>query len=70
MTIKAGGYGFVEFEDEKDAEDASKAMHGVEIHGQKITVQFSRDPRAPRGSGPPPGKPARALCLFCFFHVV
>jgi len=40
--IKDGGYGFVEFEDTRDAEDAVKDLDGRELDGARIIVEFAR----------------------------
>lgn len=38
------GYGFVEFEDERDAEDAVYDLHGRELKGERIIVEHARLP--------------------------
>jgi arginine/serine-rich splicing factor 4/5/6 len=35
------GYAFIEFEDQKDAEDAIKEMDGKKIDGQRIVAQLA-----------------------------
>ncbi|CDH59856.1 predicted protein [Lichtheimia corymbifera JMRC:FSU:9682] len=68
-------YAFVEFEDERDAEDAFNEMHGRRIDGRTISVQWARNapsarwrfdratsPRPNRrlhSQSPPPPPPAR-----------
>eukprot|EP00914_Ancora_sagittata_P033727 GHVO01068144.1.p4 GENE.GHVO01068144.1~~GHVO01068144.1.p4 ORF type:complete len:138 (+),score=24.73 GHVO01068144.1:522-935(+) len=48
-TGKHRGFGFVEFEEEIDAEHAIKNMHDSEIYGRTITVNLARSP--PKGVG-------------------
>lgn len=43
------GYGFVEFEDERDADDAVYEMNGRELLGERVTVEHARG--LPRRSG-------------------
>ncbi|VDN97118.1 unnamed protein product [Rodentolepis nana] len=43
------GYGFVEFEEERDAEDAVYDLHGRELKGERIIVEHARLPPG-RGS--------------------
>lgn len=40
--VKRGGYGFVEYEDPRDAEDAIKALDGVRFLGDRIVVEWAR----------------------------
>ncbi|XBJ08247.1 hypothetical protein VPH35_013599 [Triticum aestivum] len=62
-------YGFVEFSDPRDADDARYELDGQEIDGSRIIVEFARGiPRGPGGSreylgrGPPPGS---GRCFNC-----
>ncbi|XP_061379948.1 serine-arginine protein 55 isoform X5 [Danaus plexippus] len=56
------GYGFVEFEDYRDADDAVYELNGKELLGERVTVERARG--APRGSDrwrrdqPRPARPA------------
>jgi arginine/serine-rich splicing factor 1/9 len=41
--VKSGrGFGFVEFDDTRDAEDAIDALDGTNFEGGRIRVEFSR----------------------------
>jgi len=42
VLIKHGKYGFAEFENSRDAEDAVHDMHGRRILGSRITVEFAK----------------------------
>ncbi|KAJ3182929.1 hypothetical protein HDU85_002532 [Gaertneriomyces sp. JEL0708] len=44
VDIKAPGYGFVTFEDVRDAEDAVRAVNGYNLHGERLLVEFARKP--------------------------
>ncbi|KAJ8298802.1 hypothetical protein KUTeg_022862 [Tegillarca granosa] len=47
-------YGFVDYEDQRDAEDALRYENGRELCGSNIRVEWSKGaPRGP-GGGPPP----------------
>lgn len=39
------GYGFVEFEDMRDAEDAVYEMNGRDLCGERVIVEHARAPR-------------------------
>lgn len=45
------GFGFVEFSDERDADDSVKTLNGTEIHGQRIAVEESRGKKRVPGEG-------------------
>eukprot|EP00128_Syssomonas_multiformis_P002718 Colp12_sorted_trinity150504_noHs@29767 len=45
------GFGFVEYEDRRDAEDAVRALHGIDLEGNRITVEFARGSRGGRFEG-------------------
>ncbi|CAM0957596.1 unnamed protein product [Alopecurus aequalis] len=62
-------YGFVEFSDPRDADDARYELDGREVDGSRIIVEFAKGtPRGPGGSrdytgrGPPPGS---GRCFNC-----
>lgn len=40
--VKRGGYGFVEYEDPRDAEDAIRALDGIRFLGDRIVVEWAR----------------------------
>eukprot|EP00124_Ichthyophonus_hoferi_P000890 Ihof_evm14s38 gene=Ihof_evmTU14s38 len=52
VTLK-NGFGFVEFEDERDAEDAIKGVDGVDLLGNRIRVEMSLGSRGMRGGAGP-----------------
>ena len=45
------GFGFVEMETEKDAQEAIKKFNGGELHGKVITVNEARPKREAGGPG-------------------
>ena len=50
LDLKEGGYGFVEYEDPRDAEDAIAALNDYAIDGAHLLVQIANDKRsAPEG---------------------
>eukprot|EP00128_Syssomonas_multiformis_P002715 Colp12_sorted_trinity150504_noHs@4012 len=51
------GFGFVEYEDRRDAEDAVRALHGIDLEGNRITVEFARGSRG--------GPSANERCFLC-----
>ncbi|KAJ3024044.1 hypothetical protein HKX48_007975 [Thoreauomyces humboldtii] len=42
VEIKPAGFGFVEFEDPRDAEDAVRALHDHPFEGKRLVVEFSK----------------------------
>jgi len=50
MTGQPKGFGFVEMENERDAQQAIAKLNGVELGGKKLTVNEAR-PRQDRGGG-------------------
>ncbi|XP_054465925.1 serine/arginine-rich splicing factor 6-like isoform X2 [Anoplopoma fimbria] len=53
-TDLKNGYGFVEFEDNRDADDAVYELNGKELCGERVIVEHARGPRRDRdgyGSG-------------------
>ncbi|XP_040570202.1 serine-arginine protein 55 [Lepeophtheirus salmonis] len=48
VVIKSG-YGFVEFDDPRDADDVVNDMDGKEFQGGRVRVEMARDPRERRG---------------------
>jgi cold-inducible RNA-binding protein len=53
-TQRSKGFGFVEFENDEDADKAIKALNESEMEGRKIIVNEARpmEERAPRQDGP------------------
>ena len=56
VLIIQGSYAFVEFQDEKDAQDALDALQGKSMGGLKITIEWSKKSGRfdPRDSKRPP----------------
>lgn len=48
-TSQSKGFGFVEMENDADAEEAIKQLEGTEVQGRKITVSIAK-PREERSS--------------------
>ncbi|KND02422.1 uncharacterized protein SPPG_02888 [Spizellomyces punctatus DAOM BR117] len=42
VEVKPAGYGFVEYDDPRDAQDAMHALNGYIFEGQRLVVEFSR----------------------------
>uniref|UniRef100_A0A915BBJ1 RRM domain-containing protein n=1 Tax=Parascaris univalens TaxID=6257 RepID=A0A915BBJ1_PARUN len=60
--VLKNGFGFVEFDDPRDADDAVYELNGKDLCGERIILEFSR--RGPRGRGmydryPPPRRESR-----------
>jgi len=52
--VKRGGYGFVEYEDPRDAEDAIKYCDGMRAFGGRIVVEWARGSNRGGGRGGAP----------------
>ena len=52
------GYAFVEFEEERDAEDAVYELNGKSVNGESVNVDYATVPRM-TGRGRSPGYSAR-----------
>jgi len=52
-------YGFVEFELDRDADDAVRYLHGIEMHGSKLIVEHTK------GGERPPGSKRNENCFVC-----
>jgi len=48
-VLLKNGYGFVEFDDNRDADDAVYELNGKELCGERITVEHARAPPGMRG---------------------
>ncbi|KAI3381440.1 hypothetical protein SNEBB_000885 [Seison nebaliae] len=46
------GYGFVEFDNRRDARDALEQMNGKQLCGESISLEFARDGGSRRGQSP------------------
>nr|ACO14995.1 Splicing factor, arginine/serine-rich 4 [Caligus clemensi] len=53
------GYGFVEFEDHRDADDAVQDLDGKDMNGSRVRVEFARSPRDKRGGSRYPSTSSR-----------
>eukprot|EP00052_Salpingoeca_macrocollata_P020887 m.176791 g.176791 ORF g.176791 m.176791 type:complete len:188 (+) comp21390_c1_seq2:53-616(+) len=51
VDLKNGGYGFVQFLDERDAADAVRDMDGFRFEGERLLVQHSRRNRGGSNTG-------------------
>lgn len=53
ISRRSKGFGFVEMENDADAEKAIEMWNGKELEGRKLTVNEARpmEPRAPRAGG-------------------
>merc|ERR1711988_222683 len=50
-VVVKNGYGFVEFDDYRDADDAVHDMDGKDMQGGRVRVELARDPRDRGGRG-------------------
>lgn len=48
--ISVNRYGFVEFEDNRDADDAVYELNGKDLCGERVIVEHARGPRRDRDS--------------------
>merc|ERR1712107_802309 len=48
------GFGFVEFDDYRDADDAVYELNGKELLGQRVSVEHAKGPRRDRDRGRSP----------------
>merc|ERR1712012_812463 len=48
-VVVKNGYGFVEFDDYRDADDAVHDLDGKDMQGGRVRVELARDPRDRRG---------------------
>jgi len=61
IFIKSGRYGFCEFDDYRDADDAIHDLNGKELLGTRITVEHARGPRRDGGGRGRDGDRRRAM---------
>lgn len=59
-TRKSRGFGFVTFEETRDAEKAIEKLNSTEIDGREIRVERARDSRGQRRSGGYNQRPRRS----------
>merc|ERR1712088_73176 len=50
-VVVKNGYGFVEFDDQRDADDATHDLDGKDMQGGRVRVELAREPRDRRGGG-------------------
>jgi len=62
LTGKHRGFGFIEFEEDIDAQSAVDNMHDSELYGKVLTVNFARSPARQPGEG------SRPVWADDFFH--
>lgn len=61
-------YGFVEFDDNRDADDAVYELNGKELCGERVVVEHARGPRRDRDSyGGGYGGGGRSKCWLPYF---
>jgi len=63
--VKRGGFGFVEFEDKRDAEDAIKELDGATLLGRRIAVEWAKGPRRGSDSSSSRDKTDGDACFKC-----
>jgi RNA recognition motif-containing protein len=51
MTNRSRGFGFVEFNDEAQANSAKAGLDGTELDGRRIRVDFAQDRQGGGGGG-------------------
>ncbi|KAF9579102.1 hypothetical protein BGW38_004788, partial [Lunasporangiospora selenospora] len=54
LDIKRGtnsDYGFVEYDDRRDAEEAVHRLNGYNVNGSSIVVEFAKNEARPPGGG-------------------
>ncbi|XP_041366216.1 serine/arginine-rich splicing factor 3-like [Gigantopelta aegis] len=54
VARKPPGFAFVEFEDPRDAEDATRALDGQRVNGRRVRVEMSSGKSRWGSRGPPP----------------
>ena len=52
VLIKQGKYGFAEFDDSRDADDAVYELHGKRLLGSRITLEFAKVSQHYKALGP------------------
>lgn len=50
-TKKSRGFGFVNFENEEDADSAKSGLDGQDLHGRALRITFATDDRRGFGGG-------------------
>lgn len=55
LTVREG-FAFVEYDNDRDADDARRARDGYEFEGSRLKVEFSRPRQPPMGGGMPPAR--------------
>ncbi|XP_046573770.1 serine/arginine-rich splicing factor 3-like isoform X2 [Haliotis rubra] len=56
VARKPPGFAFVEFEDPRDAEDATRALDGARMNGRRVHVEMSSGKSRWGSRGPPVGR--------------
>ncbi|XP_046335717.2 serine/arginine-rich splicing factor 3-like isoform X4 [Haliotis rufescens] len=56
VARKPPGFAFVEFEDPRDAEDATRALDGARMNGRRVRVEMSSGKSRWGSRGPPVGR--------------